>query len=89
MFNVSVHTVSGKSLAVAFENALTNLHQKGIRYKTQYSKPGKPESIDCTLNLTVEQAEGEPMINQFNKEVILDEISTKAGKTVKLGYGKR
>lgn len=63
MLNIPVITVSGKSLSMAFEAALVNLYEKGIRFKTQYDKPGDPESIDCTLNLTIEDPECEPMIH--------------------------
>jgi len=63
MLNIPVITVSGKSLALAFETAIVSLYEKGIRFKTQYDKPGDPESIDCTLNLTIEEPESEPMIH--------------------------
>ena len=63
MENIPVITVHEKSLAEAFESALVNLYKKGIRFKTQYDKPGDPESIDCTLNLTIEEPESEPMIH--------------------------
>jgi thymidylate synthase len=63
MLNIPVITASEKSLAMAFESALVSLYEKGIRFKTQYDKPGDPESIDCTLNLTIEEPESEPMIH--------------------------
>jgi thymidylate synthase len=63
MLNIPVITVSEKTLALAFEKALLELYHKGIRFKTQYDKPGDPESIDCTLNLTIEEPESEPMIH--------------------------
>jgi thymidylate synthase len=63
MLNIPVITASEKSLSLAFETALVNLYEKGIRFKTQYDKPGDPESIDCTLNLTIEEPESEPMIH--------------------------
>ncbi len=63
MMNIPVITVSGKSLSMAFESALVKLYKKGIRFKTQYDKPEDPESIDCTLNLTIEEPESEPMIH--------------------------
>ena len=63
MQNIPVITVTGKTLAMAFENALTQLYKRGVRFKTQYDKPGDPESLDCTLNLTIEEPEGEPMIH--------------------------
>jgi thymidylate synthase len=63
MKNIPVIAVCKKTLAEAFEAALVNLYQKGIRFKTQYDKPGDPESIDCTLNLTILEPESEPMIH--------------------------
>jgi len=63
MLSIPVITVSEKSLALAFEKALVELYNRGIRFKTQYDKPGDPESIDCTLNLTIEEPESEPMIH--------------------------
>jgi thymidylate synthase len=63
MLNIPVIAVSGKSLAMAFELALVNLYEKGIRFRTQYDKPGDPLSIDCTMNITIEEPESEPMIH--------------------------
>ena len=63
MLNIPVITVSERSLAMAFEKALVELYNRGIRFKTQYDKPGDPESIDCTINLTIEEPESEPMIH--------------------------
>ena len=63
MLNIPVISVSGRSLAIAFEAALVNLYEKGIRFKTQYDKPGDPESIDCTMNITIKEPESEPMIH--------------------------
>jgi thymidylate synthase len=63
MLSIPVITVSEKSLAQAFEKALVELYNRGIRFKTQYDKPGDPESLDCTLNLTIEEPECEPMIH--------------------------
>ncbi len=63
MLNIPVITVNEKSLALAFEKALVGLYEKGMRFKTQYDKEGDPLSIDCTLNLTIEEPETEPMIH--------------------------
>jgi len=63
MQSIPVITVSEKSLALAFEKALVSLYTEGTRFKTQYDKPGDPESMDCTLNLTIEEPESEPMIH--------------------------
>lgn len=63
MRNIPVIAVSEKTLALAFERALIELYNKGTRFRTQYDKPGDPESLDCTLNLTIEEPESEPMIH--------------------------
>jgi len=63
MKNIPVITVSGKSLAETYEKALINLYEKGTRFKTQYDKPGDPLSIDCTMNMTIEEPETDPMIH--------------------------
>lgn len=63
MKNIPVITVCEKSLALAFEKALVELYHRGTSFKTQYDKPGDPESLDCTLNLTIEEPESEPMIH--------------------------
>lgn len=63
MKNIPVLTVSGKSLAETYEAALITLYENGTRFKTQYDKPGDPLSIDCTMNLTIEEPETDPMIH--------------------------
>jgi thymidylate synthase len=63
MKNIPVVVVSEKSLAMAFEQALLGLYKQGVPFKTQYDRPGDPESLDCTLNLTIEEPESEPMIH--------------------------
>ena len=63
MKNIPVIALSKKTLAEAFEAALVGLYNDGIRFKTQYDKPGDPESLDCTLNLTILEPESEPMIH--------------------------
>jgi len=63
MKNIPVICINEKSLAQAFESALVKLYETGTRFKTQYDKPDDPESIDCTLNLTIEEPESEPMIH--------------------------
>jgi thymidylate synthase len=63
MKNIPVITVSGKTLAETYEAALINLYKKGTRFKTQYDKPGDPLSIDCTMNMTIEEPETDPVIH--------------------------
>ena len=62
--NIPVISVEEKSLAKAYETALIKLYKEGIRFKTQYDKPGDPESIDCTMNITILEPETDPMIHK-------------------------
>jgi len=64
MKNIPVLHVCETSLAAAYEKALVSLHENGVRFKTQYDKPGDPQSLDCTLNLTVLDPLSEPMIHK-------------------------
>jgi len=63
MKNIPVLCVTGASLAQAYEAALIKLYNEGTRFKTQYDKPGDPLSIDCTMNITIEEPETDPMIH--------------------------
>ena len=62
--NIPVLTVSEKSLALAYEKALVELYHKGVRFKTQYDKPGDPPSIDSTMNITIQDPLADPMIHK-------------------------
>ena len=64
MQNIPVLTVSGRALAEAYEKALIALHDHGIRFRTQYDKPGDPLSLDCTMNITVLEPLSDPMIHK-------------------------
>jgi thymidylate synthase len=64
MKNIPVLHVSGRSLAEAYERALVALHEGGIRVKTQYDRQGDPESVDATMNITVEEPWADPMIHK-------------------------
>jgi thymidylate synthase len=63
MKNIPVITIKGKALAETYEAALVALYNEGTRFKTQYDKPGDPMSIDCTMNLTIEEPESDPVIH--------------------------
>lgn len=63
MKNIPILFSEGKSLAQAYENALVNLYKNGTRFKTQYDQPGDPQSIDCTMNITILEPESDPMIH--------------------------
>jgi thymidylate synthase len=63
MKNIPVICISGKTLAEAYEAALIAVYEKGTRFKTQYDKPDDPPSMDCTMNITIEEPETDPMIH--------------------------
>ncbi|MFC2124015.1 thymidylate synthase [Bacteroidota bacterium] len=63
MKNIPVLTVSGQSLAETYEAALVALYNHGTRFETQYDKPGDPLSLDCTMNMTINDPESDPMIH--------------------------
>jgi thymidylate synthase len=62
--NIPVLTVSGITLPEAYEAALITLYKNGTRFKTQYDKPGDPESIDSTMNITILEPWSDPMIHK-------------------------
>lgn len=62
--NIPVLTVSGITLAEAYEKALIELYRNGISFKTQYDKPGDPLSIDSTMNITILEPFKDPMIHR-------------------------
>jgi len=64
MKNIPVISITKKTLAEAYEAALLALYEQGIRFKTQYDKPGDPLSIDATMNITILEPETDPMIHQ-------------------------
>ncbi len=63
MKNIPVIAITAKTLAEAYESALMALYEKGTRFRTQYDKPGDPLSMDCTMNITIEEPETDPMIH--------------------------
>jgi thymidylate synthase len=64
MQNIPVLFVRGRTLAEAYEKALISLYEGGGRMPTQYDKPGDPESIDATMNITVDEPDADPMIHK-------------------------
>jgi len=64
MNGIPVLHAKGKSLAEAYENALVELYHNGGKVKTQYDKEGDPESIDATMNITIESPLTDPMIHK-------------------------
>lgn len=64
MKNIPVVTVHEKTLAAAYEKAIILTFAQGAKFKTQYDKPEDPPSLDCTLNLTVEEPLRDPVIHK-------------------------
>jgi len=64
MENIPVLHVEGRSLAEAYEKAVCALAEHGTRFRTQYDKPGDPESLDSTMNITVLDPLADPMIHK-------------------------
>ena len=63
MKNIPVISVSRRTIAEAYEAALVSVYEQGTRFKTQYDKSDDPESMDCTMNITIEEPETDPMIH--------------------------
>jgi len=51
--NIPVISITETTLAAAYEKALIELYNKGMRFKTQYDKPDDPLNIDSTMNITM------------------------------------
>jgi len=64
MKNIPVLSVHGKTIAETYEHALVKLYNEGARFKTQYDKPDDPESIDATMNITIDEPLTDPMIHK-------------------------
>jgi thymidylate synthase len=62
--SIPVLTVSANTLAEAYEKALVTLYNNGMQFKTQYDKPGDPQSIDSTMNITILEPLTDPMIHR-------------------------
>ncbi len=62
--DIPVLFVQERTLAMAYEKALTTLYRDGCRLRTQYDKPGDPLSIDSTMNITIFQPWADPMIHK-------------------------
>jgi thymidylate synthase len=62
--DIPVIPVEGKTIAETYEKALVALYNQGVRFKTQYDKPGDPLSLDCTMNMTIREPLTDPMIHK-------------------------
>jgi thymidylate synthase len=62
--DIPILVVKGETLAEAYEKALIELNENGRRMSTQYDKPGDPQSIDATMNITINDPLADPMIHK-------------------------
>ncbi len=68
--NIPVITVTGKSLAEAWENSLIALYYYGCEIRTQYDKKDStgnfidPPSKDCSMRMIIEDPASEPLIHR-------------------------
>ncbi len=62
--DIPVIAVQAATIAEAYEKALVALYERGTRFRTQYDKPDDPPSIDCTMNITVDEPLRDPMIHK-------------------------
>lgn len=61
---MSYITVRAKTLAEAWEQAVLKCWEEGDRVRTEYDKPGDPESRDCTIMIVVDEPFAEPRIHK-------------------------
>ena len=64
MKSIPVISVSGNSLAEAWEQSLLAIYEQGCRLKTEYDKKDEPASIDATMCLTILDPLAEPRIHR-------------------------
>ncbi len=64
MKDIPVLHVEGSTVAEAYERALISLYENGIRIETQYDKQGDLPSIDASMNITIQNPWGDPMIHK-------------------------
>ena len=62
--NIPVLTVCERTLAQAYEQALIQLYQHGVHFRTQYDKAGDPLSIDSTMDITILEPLSDQMIHK-------------------------
>jgi thymidylate synthase len=60
---IPVITVRGDSIGEVWENSLLELWEKGISIKTEYDRPGDPESKDSTMIMVINNPFCEPRIH--------------------------
>lgn len=60
---IPVITVSGESVGEVWEKSLLELWEKGFSVRTEYDRPGDPESKDATMIMVINNPFSEPRIH--------------------------
>ncbi len=64
MKGIPVIIVRGETLALAYEKALIKLYTSGKHIKSQYDMKEEDKTLDCTMNIVIEDPLAEPMIHK-------------------------
>ncbi|KKL45428.1 hypothetical protein LCGC14_2355810, partial [marine sediment metagenome] len=64
MKGIPVVIVRGRTLALAYEEALMKLHAEGKYITSQYDLKEGDKTLDCTMNITIDDPLAEPMIHK-------------------------
>jgi thymidylate synthase len=62
--NIPVLCVHGDTIPEAYENAITQVWEKGVRVRTEYDRPDDPPSRDATVMIAVENPFGQPRFHR-------------------------
>jgi thymidylate synthase len=62
--NIPVLMVRADTIPAAYEQAIREVWEKGIRIKTEYDRPGDPPSRDATVCVVVENPFGQPRFHR-------------------------
>jgi thymidylate synthase len=62
--NIPVLCVHGDTIPEAYENAITQVWEGGVRVRTEYDRPDDPPSRDATVMITVENPFGQPRFHR-------------------------
>jgi thymidylate synthase len=56
--------VKARTIPEAYENAIKEVWENGARIRTEYDRPGDPESRDATVMIVVEEPFGQPRFHR-------------------------
>ncbi len=62
--SIPVLMIQARTIPEAYEKAIREVWDKGIRIKTEYDRPGDPESRDATVMVLVEEPFGQPRFHR-------------------------